>query len=80
MLQIIVNESQSTNDDNEEQTKEYHVGFWVDAECNMKVEATSEEEAIEEAKRSIEENMYYGMVSPTGLPDNFQVREMRWFL
>ena len=58
-----------------DETEEYLVNYWVDAECDMRVEAGSEEEAIEEAKRAIEEHMHYGTVSPAGDPSNFQARK-----
>lgn len=54
---------------------EYAVNFWVEAECFMDVEAASEEDAIEQAKKAIDEHMHYGMVDPVGDGSHFQARE-----
>lgn len=59
------------------ETESYQVNYWATTECFMDVEATSEEEAIEEAKRLMEEEMYYGDVSDPVAKDcdNFQARK-----
>lgn len=58
-----------------DEESKFWVNYWVDAECHMEVEASSEEEAIEKAKEAINQRMYYGDVSPAGEPKSFQARE-----
>jgi len=66
---------EATQADESESEEEYQVDFYVDAECTMRVDAASEEEAIEEAKEAIEQHQHYGTVSPVGgSEDNFQAR------
>ncbi|WP_248911084.1 hypothetical protein [Halocatena marina] len=68
----------TTSEANADETENsYLISFWVPAECTMEVEASSKEDAIEEATHIVEYDSYYGDVCPAGEAKNFHAERRR---